>query len=165
MRIREKLIDYQNKAEANFNNRKSLLTTLHFIFALFIFISSTLIAGFSMPLRYLIKKVSKNKVSLQVYEMTNQNKDQILGKEGIILLDFWAEWCGPCIMMNPVIKDFANNAKAIRVAKVNADSNKEIINKFAIRGLPQFVLIKDGVEIKRHAGPMTLSGLNRFCFE
>lgn len=164
MRLREKLIDYQNRAEANFNNRKGLLTTIHFVMALFIFISSTLIAGFSMPFRYLIKSVSSNKDSFQVYEMTNQNSKQILKKEGMVLLDFWADWCGPCIMMNPVIKDFANNTKDICVAKVNADSNKEIIDEFAIRGLPQFVLIKDGIEIKRHAGPMTLSDLNRFCF-
>lgn len=164
MRLRETLIDYQNRAEANFNNRKSLLTTIHFVMALFIFISSTLIAGFSMPFRYLIKSVAGNKDSSPVYEMTNKNSKQLLEKERMVLIDFWADWCGPCIMMNPVIKDFANNTKDICVAKVNADTNKEIIDEFAIRGLPQFVLIKDGVEIKRHAGPMTLSDLNRFCF-
>jgi thioredoxin 1 len=164
MRIREKLISYQNKAEENFNNRKSIFTTLNFIAALFIFISSTIIACLSMPIRYLIKSASNDKGSLQIYEMNNQNIDQILKQERVVLLDFWADWCGPCIMMNPVIKDFANNTKNICVAKVNADSNKKIINDFKIKGLPQFVLIKDGTEIKRHAGPMTLSDLNIFCF-
>jgi len=163
MRIREKLIDYQNKAEANFNHRKSISTTTHYIVALFIFIFSTMVAGFSMPFRLLIKSVFKKKGLLLISEMTNQNRDKIMNTKDLVLLDFWAEWCGPCVMMNPVLKDFTLNSKDVKIVKVNADSNKEIIDEYAIRGLPQFVLVKEGVEIKRHAGPMTLSDLNKFC--
>ncbi len=57
------------------------------------------------------------------------------------------------------------SSKHIYIAKVNADSNKEMMDDFKERGLPQFVLMKDGKEIKRHVGAMTLSDLNEFYKE
>jgi thioredoxin 1 len=164
MRMRERLINYQNKSEENFNNKKDFKNTINYIIAFFIFISSTIIAGLSMPIRFLIKSISKQKSNLQIFEANNQNIDGILKEKQLVLIDFWANWCGPCIMMNPVLKDFAIASKNICVVKVNADSNKKIIDDFKIRGLPQFVLLKKGIEIKRHAGAMTLSDLNKFCF-
>jgi thioredoxin len=79
------------------------------------------------------------------------------------MADFWAEWCGPCVMMSSIIEKFAAESKNIKVIKVNADFNKNIIEKYQIRGLPQFILVKDGKEIKRFAGAMTKSDLIKFC--
>ena len=66
-------------------------------------------------------------------------------------------------MMNSAIEKFATESKDIRIAKVNADLNRKLLKKFKIRGLPQFVLMKNGEEIKRHAGAMTIFELTEFC--
>ena len=96
--------------------------------------------------------------------MNDDNIDRILKEKRLVLIDFWAEWCGPCVLMNPVVDKFAASTD-VTVAKVNADTNKKIVDRFKVRGLPQWVLVKNGQEIKRHAGLMTLVELKRFCFE
>jgi thioredoxin-like negative regulator of GroEL len=68
-------------------------------------------------------------------------------------------------MMSSLIEKFASESKNIKVAKVNADFNKNIIEKYQIKGLPQFILIKNGNEIRRFAGTMTNSDLIKFCEE
>jgi thioredoxin len=86
-----------------------------------------------------------------------------LAKEKLVLIDFWAEWCGPCIMMNSTIEKFATESKNVKVLKVNADLNRKLVSRFRIKGLPQFILMKNGKEVKRYAGSMTISDLNNFC--
>ena len=66
-------------------------------------------------------------------------------------------------MMNCAIEKFATESKDIRIAKVNADLNRKLLKKFKIRGIPQFVVMKNGEEIKRHAGAMTIFELTEFC--
>jgi len=68
-------------------------------------------------------------------------------------------------MMNSIIEKFGVESKNIRVAKVNADLNRKLIDKFRIKGLPQFILMKNGEEIKRYTGAMTIFDLNKFCDE
>ena len=68
-------------------------------------------------------------------------------------------------MMNSTLEKFATESNAIRITKVNADLNRKLLKKFKIRGLPQFVLMKNGEEIKRHAGAMTIFELTKFCDE
>lgn len=162
MSIRERLIHYQNTSEENFKEKKSLKNAIHYLLAFFIFMSSTVIAGLTMPFRMISKSVSKPKTGDKLVVMSKDNKDPLLKDNKLVLLDFWAEWCGPCIMMNPVLKEFVDQSDEITIAKVNADVQPAIVKEFKIRGLPTFVLMQNGKEIKRHAGPMTLSDLKKF---
>jgi len=159
----EKIIKYQNDSERNFETEKNLKTILNYSIAFILFIISTLIAAFTFPFRYIFKKIFKTNNGASIIHLNDKNIDTILSNEKMILIDFWAEWCGPCIMMNSTIEKFASESKNIRIAKVNADLNKRIIEKYQIRGLPQFVLIENGEEIKRFTGAMTMNDLNRFC--
>lgn len=161
----EKLIKYQNDSEKKFEEKKNMATIINYIFAFIIFFSSTIFSAFTFPFRFLYKKTIPKKLDSQIIQLNDKNIDSVLKREKLVLIDFWAEWCGPCLMMNSIIERFANESKNIQIAKINADLNRNLTNRFQVKGLPQFILLKDGKEIKRHAGAMTASDLNRFCFK
>ncbi|MDB2384898.1 thioredoxin family protein [Polaribacter sp.] len=159
----ERIINYQNNSERNYNEKKSIANIFHYIIAFIIFFSSTLISVFSFPFRFVYKNFNTNKKNSKILKANTENIDELIKKEKIVLLDFWAEWFGPCLMMHPILEKFSEESKHITIVKVNADLNRKLLSRFQIKGLPQFVLIKNKTEIKRHAGPMTVSELKRFC--
>lgn len=79
--------------------------------------------------------------------------DAITNSENMVLVDFWADWCGPCKSLAPIIEDIAEEFEGeLKVAKVNADENPAISEKYAVRGLPTMILFKDGKECNRMVG-------------
>ncbi len=161
MTFNEKLIAYQNRSEANFKERKTLGTGMHFSIALLLFFGSTLLAGFSAPFRMFNKKKAQ---PLGILEGTQENLTAILKQEELVLLDFWATWCGPCLMMDPILESFAQSTDQVQVVRIDADRNSKLLTKYSIKGLPQLLLFRKGKEIQRHAGPMTRAELEVFCF-
>lgn len=80
-------------------------------------------------------------------ELTNQNfYDEI--SNGLVLVDFYAVWCGPCKMMHPVIDSVANNNSNLKIIKVNVDDHEEIARKYGIMSIPTLILFENG-EIKQ----------------
>jgi thioredoxin 1 len=89
-------------------------------------------------------------------KIINANQEEfqeILDSEkNIILVDFWAEWCGPCRVLGPILEDVAEEVENITVVKVNVDENQELSAKYGIRNLPTVILIKDGQQIDKFVG-------------
>ena len=90
--------------------------------------------------------------------MTHFNKEtfeKTLAEGKLMMVDFWAEWCGPCQMLGPVIESLAEQyeGKAV-VGKVNTDEEQELAMSFGITGIPTVIFFKDGKEIDRKVGVM-----------
>lgn len=86
--------------------------------------------------------------------------DQIIKQGGVVLLDFWADWCRPCKMLAPILSDIADEyPEGLRVAKINADENKLSAERLSVRGLPTLLLFVDGVEKERLVGTISKTRL------
>jgi thioredoxin 1 len=87
-------------------------------------------------------------------EITESNFEKEVLKSDIpVVLDFWAEWCGPCRMLAPVFEELSRDFKGrLKFAKVNVDENDKVANKFGVRGIPCLVVTNKGEEIDRIVG-------------
>ena len=80
-----------------------------------------------------------------------------------VLVDYWAEWCGPCKMIAPILDDVASAYQGkLTIAKMNVDENREIPAKFGIRGIPTLMLFKDGELAATKAGALAKAQLTAF---
>lgn len=90
--------------------------------------------------------------------MSQQIKDENFEKEtakGYVLIDFWAEWCGPCRQLGPIVDEIANEmGDKLKVCKMNVDENPETPSKFGVRGIPTLMLFQDGKMIASKVGSM-----------
>ena len=84
-------------------------------------------------------------------KITSQNLDEIKNSP-IVLLDFYAEWCGPCKMLSPVISEIANERADVKVGKINVDEENALAREYNIYSIPTLVVLKDGKEVKRATG-------------
>ncbi len=84
--------------------------------------------------------------SEHVVTLSVANFDQeVKQSDGAVLVDFWAEWCGPCKMISPILDELAEeNAGKLKVGKVDVDNNQELATQFSIRAIPTLLLFKDG---------------------
>ena len=80
-----------------------------------------------------------------------------------VLIDFWAEWCGPCKMIGPVLEELANELNGkVKIVKLNVDDNNQTAVKFSIRSIPTLMIIKDGEVQKQHIGAASKSQIKEF---
>ncbi len=101
-----------------------------------------------------------------VYITDDSFDDEVLAAELPVLVDFWAEWCGPCKMIGPVLEEIAGEyAGRVKVAKLNIDENPNTPPKFGIRGIPTLMLYKDGAVEATKVGAVNKSQLAAFIEE
>ncbi|MDZ4707522.1 MAG: thioredoxin [Saprospiraceae bacterium] len=80
-------------------------------------------------------------------------KTEVLEKNGVALIDFWAEWCGPCRMIGPIIEELSSEYKnKATIGKVNVDENSEVTMEYEVRSIPTLLFFKNGQLVDRHVG-------------
>ena len=87
----------------------------------------------------------------------------VLKSDKPVLLDFWAEWCGPCKMIAPILDEVAKDyGDKVQIAKINVDENQQVPAKFGIRGIPTLILFKNGEVVAQKVGALSKSQLTAF---
>ena len=113
----------------------------------------------------LMQRQNLNRVvdEIPVLELTSNNFNREISNNQLLLVDFWAEWCGPCKSMHPVFSRMAKKYKQVRFARVNVDNAQDIAMKYGVQSIPTFMMFKDGEIANRMVGAVGEPGIHMIC--
>ena len=95
----------------------------------------------------------KKEVNIMELELSSKNFKEILDSNEKVLVDFYADWCGPCKMMAPVVEELAEELNGVaKVGKVNVDNNQDLAMQFNVMSIPTLIIFKNGEAVKRFVG-------------
>ncbi|SEW31523.1 thioredoxin [Natrinema salifodinae] len=84
--------------------------------------------------------------------------DEIVADHDVVLADFYADWCGPCKMLEPVLEDLAEETAAV-IAKIDVDQHQQLAGTYGVRGVPTLALFADGEQVEQHTGALSADRL------
>lgn len=97
---------------------------------------------------------------MEILSVTSANfEEEVLNSDKTVLVDFYADWCGPCKAYSPIVESVAAENEDIKVVKINVDNSQDIAIKYQVMSIPTTVVIKNGQEINRAVGMMSKSDL------
>lgn len=102
---------------------------------------------------------------MAVIHVNETNYQEIAGSNKTVLLDFFAEWCGPCKMVSPLVDRLAEEHPEIVVAKVNVDENRDLAMQYGVMSIPTLVVLKDGKPVKKNVGAIPYDAIVRLVAE
>ena len=90
---------------------------------------------------------------MEILKVTSENfEKEVLQSDKPVLIDFYADWCGPCKMLSPIVDEVAEENTDIKVVKINVDNAQDLAMKYQVMSIPTLVVIKDGKEVNRSVG-------------
>ena len=111
----------------------------------------------------MINQKPEPKIEAGIIDLDDSNFDQIISAENPTLVDFWAEWCGPCKSMHPIFENLSKKYPNVKFARVNVDQNQNISMKFAVQSIPTFIMFKSGQIVDKMMGAVGAPGINMIC--
>ena len=104
---------------------------------------------------------------MNILEINDENfEDKVLKTKDIVVCDFWAEWCGPCKQITPILEELANEFNdKVKIAKINIDNNPDIPTKYNIMSIPTLLLFKNGELVSNQVGLQEKSTLSNWIKE
>ena len=111
----------------------------------------------------MLKPKTEPKIEPGIIDLNESNFDQVISAETPTLVDFWAEWCGPCKSMHPVFESLSKNYPNVRFARVNVDSNQNISMRYSVQSIPTFIMFKSGQIVDKMMGAVGAPGINMIC--
>lgn len=95
-----------------------------------------------------------------IINITKENfESEVLKSDKKVLLDFWATWCGPCMMLSTTVDEVANEVSNVKFGKINVDEQGELAQQFGISSIPTLVVVKDGKVVKQSVGLIPKSAI------
>ena len=116
-------------------------------------------------LEELLHQQNLNKIvnEIPVMELTSNDFDQKKLENELLLVDFWAEWCGPCKSMHPIFSRMAKKYKSVRFARVNVDNAQDIAMRYGVQSIPTFIMFKNGEVANTMVGAVGEPGIHMIC--
>ncbi|PBO85393.1 MAG: thioredoxin [Thaumarchaeota archaeon] len=114
-------------------------------------------------LEEMLKQLNQPKVEPRIIDLNDSNFDKTISSENLTLVDFWAEWCGPCKSMHPIFESMSKKFPNVKFGRVNVDNNQNISMKYAVQSIPTFIMFKSGQIIDKMMGAVGAPGINMIC--
>ena len=96
--------------------------------------------------------------TMEVMKVTSSNfEEEVLNSDKTVLIDFYADWCGPCKMFSPIIESVAEENEDVKVVKIDVDNAQDLAIKYQVMSIPTIVVIKNGKEVNRNVGVVSKS--------
>jgi thioredoxin 1 len=114
-------------------------------------------------LEEMLRQQNQPQIEPGIVDLDGSNFDKVVSAENPTLVDFWAEWCGPCKTMHPVFESLSKKYPNVKFARVNVDMNQNIAMRFGVQSIPTFIMFKSGQMVDKMMGAVGAPGIHMIC--